>query len=84
MVRSDHGLPKVSPGPTMPYPSIPCGQAIPETALWLFQGWPTRRASVFYPLGHPTPYAYVCKEKLHQDTSFMNKVHKYLTDSNII
>jgi hypothetical protein len=24
-----HGLPKVSPGPAMPYPSMPCGRATP-------------------------------------------------------
>jgi hypothetical protein len=27
-----HGLPKVLPGPAMPNPSTPCGQATPETA----------------------------------------------------
>jgi hypothetical protein len=42
MERGGHGLPKVSPGPALPDPSKP-------------GGWP---AVVFYPLGHPTPYAY--------------------------
>jgi hypothetical protein len=32
----------------MPNPSTPCGRATPETA-------------VFYPFGHPTPYAYTDK-----------------------
>jgi hypothetical protein len=31
-----HGLPIVSPGPAIPYPSTPCGRATPETALWPF------------------------------------------------
>jgi hypothetical protein len=52
MARGGHGLPKLSLGPTMPYPSMPCGRATPETALQPFQ------VAVFYPLGHPTPYAY--------------------------
>jgi hypothetical protein len=43
--RGGHGHPKVSLGPTMPYPSKPCGQATPETALRPFQGWPRCRAS---------------------------------------
>jgi hypothetical protein len=38
-----HGFPKVSGGPAMPYPSMPCELATPETALVLFQGWPTHR-----------------------------------------
>jgi hypothetical protein len=33
MVRGGHRLPKVSPGPAMPYPSTPCGRATPQTAL---------------------------------------------------
>jgi hypothetical protein len=46
MARGSHGLPKVSPGPAMHNTSTPCWWAIPETALWLFQGWPARRAGV--------------------------------------
>jgi hypothetical protein len=38
------GLPKVSPGPAMPHPSMPCSWASPESTMWLFQGWPARRA----------------------------------------
>jgi hypothetical protein len=61
MARGGHGLPKVSPGPAMPYPSTPCGWTTPETALRLFQEWPARRAGglrpSFYPFGHPTLYA---------------------------
>jgi hypothetical protein len=40
MARGGHGLPKVSVGPAMPYPSMPCGQATPEMSLRLFQGGP--------------------------------------------
>jgi hypothetical protein len=43
IARGDHGLPKVSLGPAMLYPCMPCGQATPETALQLFQGWLTHR-----------------------------------------
>jgi hypothetical protein len=32
------GLPKVSPGLSMPNPSTPCGRATPEMALQLFFG----------------------------------------------
>jgi hypothetical protein len=41
MAEGGHGLPKVSPGPGMPYPYTPCGQATPENASRSFQGWPT-------------------------------------------
>jgi hypothetical protein len=37
MAGGDHGLPKVSLGPAMPYPSTSCGWATPETALRPFQ-----------------------------------------------
>jgi hypothetical protein len=43
MGRSIHGLPKVSPGPAMPNPSMPCGRSTPKQALRLFWGWPARR-----------------------------------------
>jgi hypothetical protein len=33
MARGGRGLPKDSPGPAMPYPSMPFGQAIPETMV---------------------------------------------------
>jgi hypothetical protein len=36
----------------MPYPSTPCGRATPETA-------------VFYPVGHPTPYAYIVLKRCY-------------------
>jgi hypothetical protein len=52
MARGIHGLPKVSPGPAMPDPSMPCKWATPKTALRPYAGrWP---AAVFYPLGYPT------------------------------
>jgi hypothetical protein len=44
MARGVHGLPKVSRGPAMPNPSMPCQQATPKTALQPFLGWPARRA----------------------------------------
>jgi hypothetical protein len=40
MARGGHGLPYVTPGPTLPYPSMPCGRTTPETALQPFQRWP--------------------------------------------
>jgi hypothetical protein len=55
MARGAHGLPKVSAGPAMPYPSTYSGQATPETALCPFQGG--YLAAVFYSFGHPMPYA---------------------------
>jgi hypothetical protein len=44
MARGGHGLPEVSLGPAMLNPSMPRWRAIPETALWPFQGWPARKA----------------------------------------
>jgi hypothetical protein len=68
MVRCGHGLPEVEPWPVVPDPSTPCRRATPDTALWLFQRWPTHRAggllTCFYPLGHPAPYAYEEKAPL--------------------
>jgi hypothetical protein len=49
LARGGHGLPKVSLGPVMPYPSTPCRQTTPETALRLFQGWPTSRVCGLQP-----------------------------------
>jgi hypothetical protein len=65
MAKGGHGLPKFSPGSTMPYCSTPCGQGNPETALWPFQGWPARRAIGLRPSSthldtlHRIPYTYV-------------------------
>ena len=61
MAKGIHGLPKISPVPTMPNPSMPCGRANPETALQLFWVWPAPGgeggpAAIFYPLAYPTPY----------------------------
>jgi hypothetical protein len=52
VARGIHGLPKVSPGPVMPDPPMPCGRATPGVACP--QGGPP--AAVFNPLGYPTPY----------------------------
>jgi hypothetical protein len=51
IARGIHGLPKVSPWPAMPDPSMPCGRAVSGVAR--SQGG--RPAAVFYPLGYPTP-----------------------------
>jgi hypothetical protein len=42
MVRGGHGLPKV-------LPSRLCKRTTPETALWLFQGWPVHRLGSLRP-----------------------------------
>jgi hypothetical protein len=39
--RGIHGLPKVSCGPTMPDPYMPCGRATPQMALRPFGGGPS-------------------------------------------
>jgi hypothetical protein len=53
MARGGHGLPKVSPGPAMPYPSTPCGRVTRETALWLFLGWRVNSAGGLRPSSTP-------------------------------
>jgi hypothetical protein len=53
MGRGSHGLPKVSPAPTMTYPSMPCRQATPKTVLGPFQEWPAQSTAVLQP--SPTP-----------------------------
>jgi YD repeat-containing protein len=56
MARGGHGLPKVSLGLAMPYPFAPWGRATPQTGMAYPQGG--QPAAVFYPFGHPLPYAY--------------------------
>jgi hypothetical protein len=53
--RGIQGLPEVSLGPAMPHPSMPCGQATPETAIFYRVARPQygRPAAVFYPLDTP-------------------------------
>jgi hypothetical protein len=53
MARGIRGLSKVSPGPAQPDPSMPCGQATPETASQLFRVWPIRRAGGLRPSSIP-------------------------------
>jgi hypothetical protein len=57
--RGIHEIPKVSPGTTIPSPSMPCGRATPKMALLSFQGRPTHRAGgllpAYYPLGYSLP-----------------------------
>jgi hypothetical protein len=38
MARGSRGLPKVLPGPTVPYPSMPCGWATPKRCYGHFRG----------------------------------------------
>jgi hypothetical protein len=49
MARGIHRLPKVSPGPAMPDPSMPCGLANPKTSIQPFLGWPAYRAGGLWP-----------------------------------
>jgi hypothetical protein len=55
MARGGHGLPKVSLGPVMPYPSTPCRGAPLKQPYGCFRGgcpqggW---SVAIFYPLGH--------------------------------
>jgi hypothetical protein len=53
MERDGHGLPKVSPGPTMPYPATPSGRATPKMVLQPFQGWPPCKAGGLRPSSTP-------------------------------
>jgi hypothetical protein len=46
MARDGHGLPKVSLGLAIPYPSMPCGVARPQSG---------RPLADFYPFGHRPP-----------------------------
>jgi hypothetical protein len=56
---TDHGLPKVSPGPVLLYPSKSYGRTTPET-YGHFRSGPLagHLAVVLYPFGHPTPFSY--------------------------
>jgi hypothetical protein len=54
MERGGHGLLKVSPAPAVQYPSMPCGKVGGRVGR--------RPAAIFYPLQHPTPYAYAIDE----------------------
>jgi hypothetical protein len=51
--RGGHGVPKVSLGPAMPYPSMPCRLATPETDLHPFQEWPAHSAGGLRPSSTP-------------------------------
>jgi hypothetical protein len=44
MARGGHELPKVSPGPAIPYPSTHCSRVILETPYGCFMGGPPLRA----------------------------------------
>jgi hypothetical protein len=53
MAKGGHGLPKVSPGSALPYPSMPREWATPETAYRPFQGSPARRVGGLRPSSFP-------------------------------
>jgi hypothetical protein len=63
MARGGHALPKVLPMSAMPYPFTPCWADHPRNGLTAVSGVAhpqgRRPAAIFYPFGHPTPYAYV-------------------------
>jgi hypothetical protein len=46
-------LPKVSLGPAMPYPSMPCRRATSEIALWPFQDSPAHMVGKLWPSTTP-------------------------------
>jgi hypothetical protein len=60
MARGGHGLPKILLGPAMPYLNMSVRQPPLKQRYSRFRGgrpqggWPV---AVFYPLGHPRPYA---------------------------
>jgi hypothetical protein len=49
IARGGHRLLTVTLGPSMCYPSMPCGRATPETTLQPFQEWPAQRAGGLRP-----------------------------------
>jgi hypothetical protein len=64
LARGGHALPKVSLGPTMPYPFTPCRRPPLKRPYGCFmsdcpQGG--RPAAIFYSLGYSTPYALCLK-----------------------
>jgi hypothetical protein len=61
MEKGGHRLPKVLLGPAMPDPFMRCGWTQLKWLYGRFRGGHPqgeRPAAVFYPLEHPTPYAY--------------------------
>jgi hypothetical protein len=63
MARGGHGIPRVLLGPAMPDPSTPCRWPLLKRSYSRFRGGCQhggRPAVVFYPFGHPAPYASVC------------------------
>jgi hypothetical protein len=60
MARGRHGLPKDSPGPAMPDPSMPCGRTTLEIALRPFLGWPAaqRPSSTLLDTPRRTPMSF--------------------------
>jgi hypothetical protein len=58
MQRGGHGLPKISPGPALPFYALRTGN--PRNGLSeLARPQGGRPAAVSYPFGRPSPYAYV-------------------------
>jgi hypothetical protein len=56
------GLPKVSLGPSIPDPSMPCRQATPETTI-------STTLLVW------TPHAYVLRSRVFSKVTFRTKLH---------
>jgi hypothetical protein len=84
MTRGGHGLPKVSFGPAMPYPSTPCGRVTSEAALRLFQGWPAHKVDGLQPSStsldtpHCTPMHVMIKDGiilLFSLTTYLTFIH---------
>jgi hypothetical protein len=63
IARSIHGLPKVLLGPTMLYPSTPCGQANSKKALQPFQEWSSLKAGSLW--SSFTPLETRCHTPMH-------------------
>jgi hypothetical protein len=74
MAKGIHGLPKVSPGPALPYPSMPCGRATPETAFQPFRRWPAHRAgglqSSSTPLDTPRRTGLIVDDNVQEEKAF--------------
>jgi hypothetical protein len=69
MARGGHELPKVSLGPTMPDPSG--GPPLKRPYSHFSDGPPAGRpVAIFYPFGHPTPYASGLNKQIPRGAGF--------------
>jgi hypothetical protein len=71
MARGGHGLLKVSLGPAMPYLLHPAGEPPLKRPNSRFRGGPQSGwlATIFYPRGHPTLYAYASHPQFENKVS---------------